>query len=114
MAINRIYKAIPTVAVRGIVILPGVRFHFDIARSKSIAAIEAAMKLEQKVILVTQKDPMTEAPVPDDLYTMGVIANIKQILCTYSHYLLLSIIFLHVTRKFIPLYPICRIPINIL
>lgn len=80
MAINRIYKAMPTVAVRGIVILPGVRFHFDIARSKSIAAIEAAMKLEQKVFLVTQKDPMTEAPVPEELYTMGVIANIKQIL----------------------------------
>ena len=80
MAINRIYKAMPTVAVRGIVILPGVRFHFDIARSKSTAAIEAAMKLEQKVFLVTQKDPMTEAPVPEDLYTMGVIANVKQIL----------------------------------
>lgn len=80
MAVNRIYKAMPTVAVRGIVILPGVRFHFDIARSKSIAAIEAAMKLDQKVFLVTQRDPMTEAPVPEDLYTMGVIANIKQIL----------------------------------
>ena len=80
MAVNRIYKAIPTVAVRGIVILPGVRFHFDIARSKSIAAIEAAMKLEQKVFLVTQRDPMVEDPVPEDLYTMGVIANIKQIL----------------------------------
>ncbi len=80
MAINRIYKAMPTVAVRGIVILPGVRFHFDIARSKSTAAIEAAMKLDQKVFLVTQRDPMTEAPVPEDLYTMGVIANIKQIL----------------------------------
>lgn len=80
MAVNRIYKAMPTVAVRGIVILPGVRFHFDIARSKSIAAIEAAMKLDQKVFLVTQRDPMTEAPVPEDLYTMGVIANIRQIL----------------------------------
>lgn len=80
MAVNRIYKAMPTVAVRGIVILPGVRFHFDIARSKSIAAIEAAMKLEQKVFLVTQRDPMVEDPVPEDLYTMGVIANIKQIL----------------------------------
>ena len=80
MAINRIYKAMPTVAIRGIVLLPGVRFHFDIARSKSIAAIEAAMKLDQKVFLVAQRDPMTEAPVPEDLFAMGVIANIKQIL----------------------------------
>ncbi len=80
MAVNRIYKGIPTVAVRGIVIFPGVRFHFDIGRSISIAAIEASMEQEQKVFLVAQKDPSVENPTPDDLHTIGVIANIKHII----------------------------------
>lgn len=80
MAINRIYKSIPTVALRGIVVFPGVRFHFDIARSQSTAAIEASMELEQKVFLVAQKDPVVEHPKAEELYTMGVIANIKQII----------------------------------
>lgn len=80
MAINRIYKSMPTVAIRGIVILPGVRFHFDIARSASTAAIEASMEQDQKVFLVAQKDPVVEHPKAEDLYTMGVISNIKQII----------------------------------
>ena len=80
MAVNRIHKAIPTVAIRGIVIFPGIRFHFDIARSMSTAAIEASMEQGQKVFLVAQKDPSIENPTPDDLYRMGVIANIKQII----------------------------------
>ena len=80
MAVNRIYKSMPTVALRGLVIFPGIRFHFDIARNKSTAAIEASMELEQKVFLVAQKDPAVEHPTPEDLYTMGVIANIKQII----------------------------------
>ena len=80
MAINRIYKSVPTVAIRGIVIFPGVRFHFDIARSKSIAAIEAAMKTDQKVFLVAQKDALLDDPEVSDLYNYGVIASIKQVL----------------------------------
>ena len=80
MAINRIYKSMPAVAVRGIVIFPGVRFHFDIARNKSIAAVEAAMNLDQKVFLVAQKDALIDDPEPSDLYNYGVIASIKQIL----------------------------------
>ncbi len=80
MAINRIYKSMPTVAIRGIVIFPGVRFHFDIARSKSIAAIESAMNNDQKIFLVAQKDALLDDPEPSDLYNYGVIASIKQIL----------------------------------
>lgn len=80
MAINRIYKSMPTVAVRGIVIFPGVRFHFDIARKKSIAAIEAAMNDDQKVFLVAQKDALVDDPTPADLFNYGVIASVKQIL----------------------------------
>lgn len=80
MAINRIYKSMPTVAIRGIVIFPGVRFHFDIARSKSIAAIESAMNNDQKIFLVAQKDALVDNPEPSDLYNYGVIASVKQIL----------------------------------
>lgn len=80
MAINRIYKSMPTVAVRGIVIFPGVRFHFDIARKKSIAAVEAAMNADQKVFLVAQKDALVDDPEPSDLFKYGVIASIKQIM----------------------------------
>lgn len=80
MAINRIYKSMPTVAIRGIVIFPGVRFHFDIARSKSIAAIESAMNTDQKIFLVAQKDALVDDPEPSDLYNYGVIASVKQIL----------------------------------
>ena len=80
MAINRIYNSMPAVAVRGIVIFPGVRFHFDIARSKSIAAVEAAMNADQKVFLVAQKDALVDDPEPSDLFNYGVIASIKQIL----------------------------------
>lgn len=82
MAINRIYKSIPMVALRGIVVFPGVRFHFDIARSNSVAAIESAVKSDQKVFLVTQKDPLVEHPEVKDLYNLGVVAEIKQILKT--------------------------------
>lgn len=80
MAINRIYKSMPAVAVRGIVIFPGVRFHFDIARSKSVAAVEAAMNTDQKIFLVAQRDALVDDPEPSDLYNYGVIASVKQIL----------------------------------
>lgn len=80
MAINRIYKAMPAVAVRGIVIFPGVRFHFDIARSKSTAAIEAAMNSDQRIFLVAQKDALVDDPEPSELFNFGVIATVKQVL----------------------------------
>ena len=79
MAVNRIYKGIPTVAIRGIVIFPCVRFQFDIGRSISTAAIEASMEEGQQVFLVAQKDPSVENPTPADLHKVGVIADIKHI-----------------------------------
>lgn len=79
MAVNRIYKGIPTVAIRGIVLFPGVRFQFDIGRNISIAAIEASMEAEQKVFLVAQIDPAVENPAHTDLFNVGIIADIKHI-----------------------------------
>lgn len=80
MAINLVYKNIPTVALRGIVVFPGMRLHFDVGRKKSIAAIKEAMNGDQKLFLVTQKDISVNDPSENDLYNLGVIATIKQVI----------------------------------
>ena len=69
----------PAVALRGLTILPGMVQHFDICREKSIRAIETAMMGNQKVYLVTQRHPEQETPAVADLYQMGTISQIKQL-----------------------------------
>ena len=69
----------PAVALRGLTILPGMVQHFDISREKSIRAIETAMMGNQKVYLVTQRHPEQETPAVEDLYQMGTISQIKQL-----------------------------------
>ncbi len=79
MAVNVVYKNLPTVALRGLVVFPGMRLHFDVGRKKSIAAIKEAMEGEQKIFLVTQKDISVDDPSDKDLYEMGVVASVKQV-----------------------------------
>lgn len=74
------YKKIPAVALRGMTILPGMVAHFDVSRMKSIKAIENAMVEDQKVFLVTQKNINKEDPAAEDLYSVGVLAVIKQVI----------------------------------
>ena len=69
----------PAVALRGLTILPGMVQHFDVSREKSIRAIETAMMGNQKVYLVTQRHPEQETPAVADLYQMGTISQIKQL-----------------------------------
>ena len=71
---------LPAVALRGMTILPGMIAHFDISRPKSIKAVEKAMMEEQKIFLVTQKDVEQEEPGQDDLYEIGIVAQIKQVI----------------------------------
>lgn len=71
---------LPVIALRGMAILPGMVVHFDVSRKKSVNALEQAMVLDQKIFLVTQKNPEEENPSLDDLYQMGVIAQIKQLI----------------------------------
>ena len=71
---------IPTVALRGLTILPGMIVHFDISRDFSLKAIEDAMNDEQRILLVAQKDTNVSEPGEDDLYAVGVVAYIKQVL----------------------------------
>lgn len=77
---SEILQEMPAVALRGIVILPEMVSHFDVSRKKSIKAVEAAMRMNGRIFLVTQKDMNTEDPLEDDLYRVGVIAEIKQII----------------------------------
>ena len=80
MAVNLIYESIPVIALRGIVIFPGMRFHFDVGRKQSIAAVKAAMNDSQKILLVTQKDIKVDEPDFEDLYSIGVVAKINQVI----------------------------------
>ena len=79
MAVNLIYKSLPTVALRGVVVFPGMKLHFEVSREKSVAAIRAAMHENQRVFLVTQRNVADEDPDESGLYTMGVIATVKQV-----------------------------------
>jgi ATP-dependent Lon protease len=73
-------RFMPTVALRGMTILPNMVIHFDVSRKKSIKAVERAMQDDQKVFLVTQKDVNASEPEVNDLYQMGCIAIIKQVI----------------------------------
>ena len=70
----------PAVALRGTVILPGMIAHFDVSRAKSIKAVEEAMMDEQKIFLVAQKDVEQENPDIEDLFKIGIIAEVKQVI----------------------------------
>ncbi|MCI5620320.1 MAG: endopeptidase La [Lachnospiraceae bacterium] len=71
---------LPLVALRGMVLLPGMVAHFDVSRQKSIRAIEKAMQTDEKVFLITQKNPEKDEPEWQDLYEMGVISYVKQVI----------------------------------
>lgn len=70
---------LPAIALRGTTILPDMIVHFDVSRGRSIKAIEAAMLHDQKIFLVTQKDPEVEKPELSELYQVGTVAYIKQV-----------------------------------
>ncbi len=74
------YRKVPAVALRGMAILPGMVAHFDVSRNRSVRALEAAMMDDQMVFLVTQKNVEKEDPELEDLYTVGIIAVIKQVI----------------------------------
>ena len=68
----------PLLALRGVLIFPGMIANLDVGREKSIAAIDAAEATDKQIILVGQKQPEQENVAADDLYEWGVLANIKQ------------------------------------
>nr|WP_294485822.1 endopeptidase La [uncultured Anaerosporobacter sp.] len=77
---TEIRKLMPIVALRGMTILPDTLIHFDINRKITVNAVEMAMEQDQQVLLLMQKDPNIEDPKPEDLYSVGTVAEIKQLI----------------------------------
>lgn len=77
---TEIRKIMPIVALRGMTILPDTLIHFDINRKITVNAVEMAMEQDQQVLLLMQKDPNVEDPKPEDLYSVGTVAEIKQLI----------------------------------
>ena len=77
---SELIKNIPVVALRGMTILPSMLTHFDISREKSVKAVEAAMLRDQRLVVLTQKSPETQDPGMKDLYKIGTLVTVKQIM----------------------------------
>ncbi len=71
---------LPLLALRGLVVFPEMTLHFDAGRKKSIEALQGAMDFDQTIFLVNQKDRTEEEPKPEQLYGIGVVAKIRQIM----------------------------------
>lgn len=80
MAYQRKTRELPMIPVRGIVVFPSMVLDFDIMREKSIASLQEAMRTDQCLFSVTQRDERTEEPQKEDLYQIGTIVKIKQII----------------------------------
>lgn len=78
-------QSMPMVALRGMTILPGMVVHFDVSRERSIAAVQEAMTEEQKIFLAAQKSIDTENPGQDDVFEVGTVGTIKQIIKLPKH-----------------------------
>ncbi len=70
---------LPLIALRGIVVLPGMSAHFEVGRKKSLNAVTSALAGDKRVLLVTQRDIAVSDPTEEDLYEFGVIATIRQV-----------------------------------
>ena len=73
-------QRLPVLALRGLNVFPGMTIHFDVGRKKSIRAVEEAMRNNQEIFLVTQKDIQTDDPDQSSLYSIGTVSVVKQIL----------------------------------
>lgn len=73
-------KDIPLLPLRGLLVYPTMVLHIDVGRERSVAALEHAMLEDNLIFLVTQKEMSIENPTPDDLYTVGTVAYVKQML----------------------------------
>ena len=71
---------LPVLALRGLAVFPGQSVHFDVGREKSIQALDYAMNHDRYIFLVPQKNIMTDDPDLNDLYSVGCVAKVKQIL----------------------------------
>ena len=83
MTEEKIYAGkMPILALRGLAVFPDQTVHFDVGRPKSVRALEAAMKQDQNLLLIPQKDILVDDPKLIDLYAIGTVAKVKQVLKT--------------------------------
>ena len=75
-------KTMPVLAVRGLVVFPGVILQFDVGRKKSILAVKQALETDRLLFIVTQTNLSENEPVAEDLYKIGVIAKVRQVVHT--------------------------------
>ena len=80
-----VVRELPVVPLRGIVLFPGTTMHFEVIRQKSYEALKRAMDTDQYAFFVSQKDPAQDHPKLRDLYTVGCVGRVKQILRTSDH-----------------------------
>lgn len=71
---------IPVIPLRGLVVFPDMTLHFDVGRQKSVAALRSAMKNDQKIFLVSQRNASVDDPEFDDVFEIGVVCEIKQMI----------------------------------
>ena len=74
------YREIPMLPLRGVLVFPYTVIHLDVGRKKSINAIEEAMLDSKEIFLATQKEAQTDEPDEEDIYDVGTVAEIRQIL----------------------------------
>ena len=84
MSENITVGVLPILALRGLAVFPDQTIHFEVGRIKSIRALDEAMKHEQTLLLIPQKDIGVDDPELDDLYPIGTVAKVKQILRTHG------------------------------
>ena len=77
---NKEIVNIPVLPLRGVTIFPEIVMNFDVGRERSVKALEVAMKNDEMIFVVAQKDMDTDNPKQDDLYSVGTIAKIKQMI----------------------------------
>lgn len=73
-------ETLPQLPLRGLVLYPQEILHFDVGRNRSLCALNQAMAQDQRIFLTAQKDVQTESPEETDLFSVGVVAKIKQVL----------------------------------
>lgn len=75
-----VYKTVPAIPLRGLVVYPGMTLHFDVGRKKSIKALNTAMESDQLIFLVAQTDPSIDDPTGDDVFGVGVVCEVRQMM----------------------------------
>ncbi|HBK53723.1 MAG TPA: endopeptidase La, partial [Syntrophomonas wolfei] len=77
---HQTYRELPMLPLRGVLVFPYTVIHLDVGRKKSINAIEDAMLGSKEIFLATQKEAQTDEPDEEDIYEVGTVAEIRQIL----------------------------------